>query len=371
MTELKTWVRRLSSPSIIYYSLFWLMILLFWGTVAQKDLGLYQAQETFFSSWVLWLGDVVPTPGGRLTMLVITLNLTMKLFFASRLHWKGWGILITHFGAWLLMLGGLLTAYFSSEGNLVVVEGGRSNLVEDYHLNEIAFIDTRPVLENQVISFSGKYLRKGAELRHPELPFEVEVLDVMVNTTPVKKIGVVSEEERGMARRFDLAKLPRDPQSERNRGGVRLRISGLGDQDGVYALFSGMGVPQIFNVEGGEIEIGIRRRTSPLPFEVKLIDLERQVHPGTRMPKSFKSEVLILREGTKTQATISMNKPLRINEYTLFQSSFSEDGIRETSIFAVVENHGRIFPYISSIIICLGIGLHLVLQLPSLIRRVG
>ena len=56
-----------------------------------------------------------------------------------------------------------------------------------------------------------------------------------------------------------------------------------------------------------------------------------------------------------------MNEPLRYKGYTLYQSSFIQGGGKETTVLSVVHNMGRMFPYISSIIICIGIVVHLLI----------
>jgi len=64
-----------------------------------------------------------------------------------------------------------------------------------------------------------------------------------------------------------------------------------------------------------------------------------------------------------------MNEPLRYKGYTFYQASFSQSESGETSILAVVKNYGRLFPYISSIIMSIGLLIHLLIKLPKLIRK--
>lgn len=361
--------KKLSSPTLFFYALFWLMILLFWGTVAQKNMGLYQAQEKFFSSWFLWLGPV-PTPGGRLTMAFITLNLLCKLLFASPWVVKRSGIIITHLGSLMLLAGGVLTAYFSTEGSMVLDEGQTNGIYQDYHSHEVAVVDTRGETHDEVTSFAGSYLQEGRELKREKLPFSMKVLEYHPNVILVPKKSAAQELERGMSKRFDVMSTPMHPEENRNRAAVKLEISGLGDgNDGHYTLVEFSEVPQTLTVAGDTYYVGLRKRTYPLPFKIELLDFERQVHPGTNKPRSFKSDVNVVRGQAKRKVTISMNKPLRSDGYTLYQSSFSQQEGKETSILAVVENKGRMFPYISSIIICIGILIHLILHIPQLIRR--
>ena len=54
-----------------------------------------------------------------------------------------------------------------------------------------------------------------------------------------------------------------------------------------------------------------------------------------------------------------MNQPLRHKGYTFYQSSYIEDDNKEISVLAVVKNLGRALPYLSSLIICIGLLIHI------------
>jgi hypothetical protein len=89
------------------------------------------------------------------------------------------------------------------------------------------------------------------------------------------------------------------------------------------------------------------------------------------MAKSYRSAVEVTEGGITQRSLIQMNEPLRFRGYTLYQSSYSEEGGKPVSVFAVVRNAGVYFPYISSLIMCLGLLIHLVLKLPDLIAGKG
>ncbi len=243
---IKNLIMPLTKAKIAFYTLIWLMILLIAGTIAQKYIGLHQAQNMFFSSWIIWLG-YIPLPGGLPTLGLLAVSLTAKLFFASPWSLKNSGIIITHIGALLLLLGGLVTYLYSQEGNMIIYEGQSSNFFSDYY----------------------------------------------------------DENKRTI-----------------------------------------------------------------LPFEIELIDFEKKFHPATNMPKSYKSEIILHENGTQWRSVIQMNEPLRYRGYTFYQSSFivEEDG-REATVFAVVKNIGRMFPYISSIIMCIGLLVHALIRVPKLIGK--
>ena len=68
-------IKFLGSPNVFVFALAWMIILVVIGTLAQRDIGLYQAQQLFFSNWIAWI-KFIPVPSGRLLMLI-----ELKLFF--------------------------------------------------------------------------------------------------------------------------------------------------------------------------------------------------------------------------------------------------------------------------------------------------
>ena len=112
------------------------------------------------------------------------------------------------------------------------------------------------------------------------------------------------------------------------------------------------------------------RKPTPINLSLissELIDFKKVMHPNKNPPeaKSFSSDINLIEEGISRSVLIKMNEPLRHNEYTFYQSSFLEGEIQDISVFAVVKNYGRLFPYISSIIMCIGILFHLLLRIPK------
>ena len=103
----------------------------------------------------------------------------------------------------------------------------------------------------------------------------------------------------------------------------------------------------------------LRRQRTYLPFELELIDFEKIMHPGTNIAKSYSSLINLVEVGVSRKILISMNEPLRHRGYTFYQASFIEEGIKQTTVLATVKNYGRLFPYISTIIMCIGILYHM------------
>ena len=77
----------------------------------------------------------------------------------------------------------------------------------------------------------------------------------------------------------------------------------------------------------------------------------------------------IIENNIPRRVLIQMNEPLRHRGYTFYQASFVEDGEKETSVLATVKNHGRLFPYISTIVMCIGLLFHMLCMLSRRIDR--
>ena len=72
-------IKNISNPKIFVFIIIWLMILVVFGTIEQKDIGLFAAQEKYFFSIIIWFYNL-PLPGGLLTMSMLFINLCAFLF---------------------------------------------------------------------------------------------------------------------------------------------------------------------------------------------------------------------------------------------------------------------------------------------------
>lgn len=167
-----------------------------------------------------------------------------------------------------------------------------------------------------------------------------------------------------------LKELKPEKEDNWNRPGIIYKISNSGTSaDGMYGIFLGQPVPQTVSIKEKDFTIILRRKRTYLPFSIELIDFKKILHPGTDIPKSYSSDIILIENGVTRKIRIQMNEPLRHKGYTFFQSSFVEGPDNETSIFAVVKNYGRLFPYISSIIMGVGLLFHLFQKLPNLFKK--
>ena len=93
------------------------------------------------------------------------------------------------------------------------------------------------------------------------------------------------------------------------------------------------------------------------------------MHPGTDVAKSFSSKINLIENDVSRKVLIEMNVPLRHSNYTFYQASFIEQEDKQTTVLATVKNYGRMFPYISSIIMCIGILFHMLVMLSKRFKK--
>lgn len=91
-----------------------------------------------------------------------------------------------------------------------------------------------------------------------------------------------------------------------------------------------------------------------LPFQLQLKNFQVLRYPSSNKASSYESEVLVNQEAVKRK--ISMNEPLKLAGYTIYQSGFEEDasGVPQASIFAINKDPGRFLKYGGSLLVILG-----------------
>ena len=106
------------------------MLLLTAGTIAQRWIGLLAAQESYFESWLFWLGPA-PVPAMRSVLAVMAVNLTARMARMPLSRAKA-GLWLAHLGALLLILGGAAAGLGREEGYMLIPEGNTSSAIYEY-----------------------------------------------------------------------------------------------------------------------------------------------------------------------------------------------------------------------------------------------
>lgn len=354
--KIRQFAAYLAKPDILFYALPWLMVLVVMGTVAQKELGLYIAVEKYINSIVVWFGPI-PLPGGLTTIAVIFIALSVKFIFFSKWRWRESGIILTHLGVLLLLLGGLITANLMREGFMIIPEGQSNNAIADYQDRTVVILEDNIPL--RIFNFND--LSVGQELELSGL--KIKILDLCDNCSARAPSGKY-DNLQGLAVNMELFGVPSEKNIEANFSGMVLTLHDGPDKEvfGTYMVMEDIPKNPVFDVDGKKIEIKLERAKDILPFAIQLKDFRKIDYPGTRKAREFESD-LIVRDGNLSwPVTVSMNEPLRYKGYTFYQSSFEQRPDVEVTVLSVVKNAGWLFPYISTLVIFAGLLLHLIIR---------
>jgi hypothetical protein len=166
------------------------LVLVFVGTLAQVKMGLYMAQEKFFSSmFVMWGPEKadwrIPVwPGGYLLGAILLLNLVAAHISRFKFTKKKIGIFVIHAGLVVMFIGQFATQMLQVESFMSLKGGATKNFSESSRRHELAVIDVTDPKMDKVVAIPEKVLAKnaGKEIHHPDLPFAIQVDNYFLNS---------------------------------------------------------------------------------------------------------------------------------------------------------------------------------------------
>lgn len=352
-------IRLFTSVKLTALCLFLLFILTFLGTLDQVGHGLYLAQERFFYSFGFLLFGVIPFPGAQLVMWILFINLSMVTVFRFKYRLKNAGIFLIHLGILTILVSAFFTYHFMKESQLTLYEGEGSNVSLGYHDWELAVFKEKEG-KREVIAYDANDFRPGTHLNFEEFGFDVEVrayypnsqaytlrdeknLPSIINDSGIHSIAAVSSNN--------------DPL--KNIAGGAFTIHHPKYQNAKILLYGAESNGTQIKIKDEGYRLQLRRKRLVLPFALTLIDFRMEKHPATEVARRYESTVEIWQNGVSREAVISMNNPLRYNNYTFYQASYAIDAQgREQSTLAVVKNVGRILPYVSCLLTITGLMVH-------------
>lgn len=347
---------RLAEADMVFWLMPALMLLLVIGTVTQQWIGLFEAHQTYFASFIIWAGPI-PLPGGYIILGALTLNLAAKFLFKSEWSLKKSGIILTHLGALILLIGGLITSITAEERFMILSEENETPFIYHYtKRNLMVFENDREIASIPFNSIEQKKL--------PDLPFDIDITLSCENCSILKREDVESKNEnivnKSMAEFMALQEKPNEKDPEANLSGFEFILNQT-SENGRYIAFDGMPKSIEFAANDKNYELIFGKEQYILPFSIYLRDFVKDNYQGTSMARSYHSDIIIKDGDLEWETRIEMNKPLRYKDYTFFQSSFDEREEYEISILSVVKNDGWLFPYIGTLLLGLGLLLHIAL----------
>jgi hypothetical protein len=357
----------LSSLRLTVVCLCLALVLVFVGTIAQVEQGLYQAQERFFRSLLIYWGPAGASwklpifPGGYLIGGVLLVNLLAAHAKRFKLAKRKIGILIIHAGIILLLVGQFATDLFQVESLMRLTENQPMSYSEDGSNSELAVIDSSRPDFDEVVSFPDTRLAAAKEIKHEKLPFTIQVKHYLPNSRLARRAPMVDKEPppatQGFGPQLKLSAAPlTGKMDERNVRSAVLEIFNQRESLGTWLVSDLLDDPQAVAVGGKTYQLALRRARYYKPYSLELQKFTHEVYQGTSIPKNFASRVRLQRPDTREdrEALIYMNNPLRYGGETYYQSGFDDKDPR-ISILQVVRNPGWLTPYAACVLVSLGL----------------
>ncbi len=393
-------------------------IILVWvGTVAQADEGLYNAQTRYFKQWlvlgVTLFGKRVPLilPGGYLIGTLLLVNLIAAHIQRFQFTTRKIGIQLAHFGIILLLVGQLATDLLSRETQIRFVEGQTRSYAESPQRYELAFATDAGPGEEQVVVIPEALLARSGELKSDNLPFAVQVKNFWKNSQPSFRAPMMRNgpplTTNGVATHFDFSPLSETKKMDdknvptalveiidSNGSLGRWVVSGWCADAGViesvqatYAqemdpqmaakIVAQLTAPQTIAAGGKKYTFALRPERIYTPFSLTLLKATHSTYPGSDIPKDFRSRVRLENPATaeNREVEIFMNSPLRYAGLTFYQYQMDagemarQAGHVPSSVLQVVRNPGWLTPYVGCILVGAGLVIQFMLHLVGFISR--
>ncbi|WP_442888211.1 cytochrome c biogenesis protein ResB [Congregicoccus parvus] len=356
------------------------MVLIFVGTLAQVQLGIDQALKMYFHSFIVWWSPpdaswrIPIMPGGFLVGGVLLINLVAAHFYRFTWTWRKSGIWLVHVGIIVLLLGELFTAALSRESALRLSEGETKNFSEAYRGTELAVIDHSLPDRDRVLAVAEDGLAAGKSIQHPALPFRIQVHAFYGNSRIIRRgsnTGALPAPlaTQGMGTDLTAQETERTPRmDERDISAAWIEIFVPEGSLGTWMVSNVFQQRQGFTYAGRDYSVELRQQRHYKPYAITLLDFTHDRYPGTEIPRNFSSRVRLVdpTRGEDRELLIYMNHPLRHDGLTFYQSGYEGEF---TTILQVVKNPSRHLPYISCILVGLGLVVQFSIHLTGFVRR--
>ena len=377
------------------------IVLVYYGTWAQKDAGIWTVVNKYFRSYFVLMplktvlmhslpvaaekaveGLFIPFPGGWLIGWLLLINLLAAHAVRFKVSWNRSGILLIHSGLVLMMLGEFVTGTFAVEGHMFIMQRTETNFVENDRAPEFAVVDRSDPTVDKEVCISPRRFAQGGEIKDDRLPFDVDVDQYMVNTNFIDPEGTNPATTgiglQTMAKpRPETKGTDADQRSESPSAYVTLKEKGTGKSLGTFLVstwFSYLQRPmEEVVVNGKRYGIALRLERAYKDYAIQLIEFKHDVWEGTEIAKNYQSDVRITdlnNPNAKKDAgkvTIKMNQPLFYENQTFYQASLHP--LTTGTVLQVVHNPGWWMPYVSCILVSGGMLVHFGLHLITFLQR--
>ncbi len=358
-----------------------LLMLTYLGTLYQVEHGVLQAQQKYFHSYVVVqpvYGFAVLLPGAQLLMMLLFVNILLGALPRMRRGLAQVGMLMVHGGILLLLLGAYVSHHFGISGEMTLHRGEARDYFELRDQWELLIRPTADAASAAEVRVPWETLQAAAEtgeslFRHKQLPFELR-LSGFLERALMMPVDAATDSGAMVVEGQTLVPLPEAMGGVEAMAGVSVVATrDTGGASTSLLLLEGEDQSLAMDSEGGAWHLLLQHPRVPLPFSLRLDAFERELHPGTDLPRAY-SSTLTRQEGTLSErAVIKMNEPMRHAGYTFYQSSWGPQGaadeVERYSILAVSRNPAERVPLYACVVVTLGMVLHFIRKLYRHVRH--
>jgi hypothetical protein len=290
------------------------------------------------------------------------------------------GMVLLHVGVIIMLVSEFMTAMVAQEGQMRIQEGGHSNYVTDLRSSELVFIRDVGDEEEEIISVPRSLLKEGASLSDENLPCTVEVVQFHVNSSLVRTVDPEAPKENLATHGLGLRAIAQarkevsgvDPNQRVDTPSAYVKLtSKSGDDLGTYLCSTVIAdeFSEFVEIDGVTYDMRLRLKRVYKPYEIYLMDFRHDKYIGTDTPSNYSSEIRLVqadRNIDRSGIKIWMNNPLRYGGETFYQASFIGSTITELQ---VVKNQGWMGPYVSCMVVFMGMAYHFLRSLSKFMRR--
>jgi hypothetical protein len=356
------------------------IVLIFWATLDQTDLGVWGVQHKFFHSLFVLVtipGTQVPFPafpGGYLIGGLLLINLICAQVYRFTFTWRKAGIWLTHVGLILLLVGELISGLLQQDYEMTIDEGATVNYSVSERYTELAVTDTTDEKTDQVTAIPEEFLQKNEIVQSPALPFRVVPRAYYPNSNLVMRQNAPSAPPSLATTGFGL-QVVAEPvaitykEGDTNWPTAFVELIAPEGSIGVFLVSTQLPMPQRFDYHDRHYKLSMRFARMYHPFTITLLKFSHDIYPGTDIPKNFSSKIhLATADGiVNRDFLIYMNNPLRYGGLTFYQQKFANED--RTTVLQVVKNPSWLMPYIACSLMALGMVFHFLIHLAGFASR--
>jgi hypothetical protein len=284
------------------------------------------------------------------------------------------GIVLVHTGLILMLLGEYITGIGATEGQMWIHEKGVSNKIIDIREVEIAFVrDMGDGKEDHVVIPQAMIEAADEDdtlINHGHLPLTVRVDAWMENSDLLPSVN--AEDPTQVTYRAEEVPAVTGTEMRADRPSAMVTFFNGGERVGQHLVTTWEFVkPVRIQIDGELWEVSMRFKETHLPYTIQLVDFRHDKFTGTTTPMNYSSTLRLEASDESRDAFIKMNQPLRYDNKAFFQSGFFQQPLNRNlgTIMQVADNPGAWVPYLSCVIVTVGLCMHFVVSLIRYGRR--